>query len=66
MQIKGKMIKKITYLKEPKGVVTKELVRQKDVSISKLAMGYKFYLPYKNAQERVKQEMIHKLFRTIL
>lgn len=59
-------IPKITYLKEPKGVVTKELVRQKDVSISKLAMGYKFYLPYKNAQERVKQEMIHTILFNLL
>jgi predicted Zn-dependent peptidase len=59
-------IPKITYLKEPKGVVTKNLVKQKDVTISKLAMGYKFYLPYKNGRERVKQEMIYTILFNLL
>ncbi len=60
------ILPKIKYAYEPKTVVTKETIKIKDVSISKMVLGYKLPLSYRTGLEQIKQEMIYGLLFNLI
>ncbi len=61
-----KEIPEIYYPEEPKEVVTKEVVKIKDVSIPKLALGFKFQMDQLSGDMQIKREMVYTLLFNLI
>ncbi|MFA6800511.1 MAG: pitrilysin family protein [Acholeplasmataceae bacterium] len=65
-QFEKHKIPKIYQVNEPKSVVCKEIVKQKQVSISKLALGFKLKSRYRNGIEDIKNELTYSILFNLL
>ncbi len=59
-------IPKIKYPREPKQVFKENVVKVKDLSISKLALGFKFKSNNKRGIDQIKNELMHTMLFNLL